>query len=460
MKPKVGLITTMAPGKSWPRETLDKVCQDNVMAKLALQAIGLEIVTGSEGISRTKSEMVEHGKILRSKGIEALVLYVGSWTYANTAVALADIVDVPILVWTYSAPGNIGIVGGSIVRGALDEIGVKNTLVHGGFKDPQTLTKLRKWCVGCAAAMRLRGSTLGVGGSRGMGMFTTHVDPSDVSRKFGIDIEGWDQGDLIQRSKEIPDNDVQGFSEWMKQEFGRVEVPESLMNAQIKMYLALKQLVQERGFDFVCVKCMPELPSQYTTFCVAHALLNDTNDAQGHKECITCGCEADVNGAITMQMLKNVCGGPTMFADFLLYNERENMATLCNCGSMPTDFAPTKKDVHWVLGNVAEYEWKMGAASPQYVAKPGLVTMARLGRIAGEYIMLILKGLAVSYPRKKLAEVNPQQPQAFVRLQCDPDDFIAELRANHIHVAYGDYVDELELLCKTLDIRPIVLSQT
>jgi L-fucose isomerase len=84
------------------------------------------------------------------------------------------------------------------------------------------------------------------------------------------------------------------------------------------------------------------------------------------------------------------------------------------------------------------------------------VTMARLGRIAGEYVMLILSGEAKEYPREKLAEINPQQPQAFVQLDCSPQEFIAELRCNHIHVVYGHYVRELEVLCRVLGIRPIV----
>jgi len=458
MKPKVGLITTMAPGSTWPDEVVNKVKRDYKEAKTALETVRMEVITASDDISRTNEEMTRHGKILRNQDIEVLVVYVGTWTYSNTTVNLARIVGVPVIIWTYSAPGNIGIVGGAIARGALDEVGITNTLIYGDFDDKKTLKKLHTWCVGCAAAMKLRGTTLGMGGSRSMGMYTTHVDPSEISKKFGIDIAGWDQGVLIEKSKEIPDDRAYEFYAWMKEEFGQIKAKEEVMIAQIKMYLALKDLVKEKEYDFVCVKCMPDLPSYHTTFCVAHAFLNDKSDAYGEKESIVCGCEADVNGAITMQMLKNICGGPTMFADFLLYNERENMVTLCNCGSQPTDFARSRKDVHWVHERLVEFDWKIGGASPQYVAKPGKVTMARLGRIDGEYIMLVLAGEAVTYPREKLAEVNPQQPQAFIKLNCEPDDFIGELRANHIHVAYGDHIKELEVLCKVLGIRPIILK--
>jgi L-fucose isomerase len=222
------------------------------------------------------------------------------------------------------------------------------------------------------------------------------------------------------------------------------------------MYLALQNLIKEKGYDFIAVKCLPHLPPVHTTFCLAHALLNDTSDAAGEKESYVCACEADINGALTMQMLKNVSGQTTMFADFLRFEEEERMVTLCNCGSQPTDMAPSKKDVRWVREGLIEFEWVIGGCCPQYVAKPGMVTMARLGRIDGAYVMLIMTGEAVSFPREKLKEINPQQPQAFVRLDCEPDSFIRELRSNHIHLVYGFFVEELKTLCSVLGIQVIL----
>ena len=289
-----------------------------------------------------------------------------------------------------------------------------------------------------------------------MGMYTAHADPSEIKKKFGIDIDGWEQVALVEQSKDIDNRRAEEFLSWMRKEYGGIEAKEEVMVAQIKMYLALQDLIREKNYDFIAVKCLPELPSVHTTFCLAHALLNDCSDASGQKEAFVCACEADVNGALTMQMLKNVSGEPTLFADFLGYSEAENQVTLCNCGSQPTDFAGSRKDVHWVSEGLVEFDWKMGGACPQYVAKPGIMTMARLGRIDGEYVMLILAGEALSFPREKLAEVNPQQPQAFVKLKCKPDNFIASLRCNHIHAVYGDYIEELKVLCRAAGIRPII----
>ncbi len=166
MKPKIGLITTMSPDSTWPDSVVSKVQEDHEKARAALEKLGFDVVIANTDISRTKEEMLEHGRTLRSASVEVLVLYVGTWTYSNMAVHLAEYVDVPVLVWTDSGAGNLGIVGGAIARGALDEVGHTVVLVHGGFDDASTLKKIRIWCTGAAGAMRLRGTTLGVGGSR------------------------------------------------------------------------------------------------------------------------------------------------------------------------------------------------------------------------------------------------------------------------------------------------------
>ena len=142
-----------------------------------------------------------------------------------------------------------------------------------------------------------------------MGMYTTHVDPSEIKKKFGIEIDGWEQIELVERSKKVPAEEAESFYAWMEQEFGGITAKKEAVLAQIKMYLVLKQMIAEKHYDFVAVKCLPELTVYHTTFCLAHALLNDKSDAFGEKESFVCACEADLNGALTMQMMKNVSGG-------------------------------------------------------------------------------------------------------------------------------------------------------
>jgi L-fucose isomerase len=453
---RVGLIVTMSQDDTWPDSIVNRVKAYLPAVRNAIEGLGMKVVDCGE-IARTAQQMTAQGEQLRRQNVHALVIYVGTWTYSNTAVMASLRTDVPVVVWANANIETFGIVGGSIVRGALEEVGVKNFMLYGDTTDPKVLQKLKNYCLGIAGATKLRGMIYGEGGGRSMGMYTARIDPSEWMSRFGIDVDSFDQADAIRRSKTYSDGEAQKFLGWMRKEFGGIEVKDEVMIAQIKLYFALREIIAEKGYDFIAVKCLPELPSCYTTFCVAHALLNDrANDGFDGKTSYVAACEADANGALTMQILNNITNDTTMFTDVLYYDAGENMVRMCNCGSQPTDFAASRKDVTWVHEGLREFDWLMGGACPRYVGKPGRVTVARLSRVNRAYVMLVATGEALEMPLEKIKETNSQQPHVFVKLDCPPDRFVESLRSNHIHVVQGDWKEELLVTCKVLDIEPVV----
>lgn len=453
---RVGLITVMSEDDTWLDHFIKKFECNHLEAKAALQNLGFDIVATDE-LGRTYRQMAAQASDLRARGIDVLVLYVPDWSYTNNAVVGAINADVPVIVWSDAHVDQNGIVGAAIIRGGLDEVGIKNRLVHGLPDDPGTLKKLATCCRGVAAATRLRNTKIGVGGGRSMGMYTAHVDPSELMKRFGCDIDYWEQIDLLRRAEAIPAGEPEAMLGWLKKEFGAVEAKEEVLLAQIRMYLAMLEMIEKRGYDAVCVKCLPELPACFTTFCLPIAILNDRSDHRGPKESIVCGCEADVNGTMTMQIMKTLNGGPVMFTDVLKLDYDKNEVGMANCGSSATDFAASRKDVHWVKEGLLEFEWTIGGTCPQYITRSGRITLARLSRIDGEYVMLIAGGETVDYPREKLKEINPQHPQSYVRMDCDLEVFVENLRCNHVHFVFGDFLEELQIACWVLGIRPIVL---
>lgn len=453
---KVGLIVTMSLDKTWPDSFVNRVKEYLSRARETLRKIGMDVHDCGE-IARTNAQMVEQGEKLRREGIHLLVIYVGTWTYSSTSVMASLKAGVPVVVWANSNVETFGIVGGATVRGALDEVGIKNYLVYGDFDDERLQRELRTLCLGIAGATKLRGMVYGEGGSRSMGIYTARIDPSEWMSRFRVDVDGFEQVDLIRRSKNYSDGEAKKFLSWMEKEFGGIEVKEEVMLAQIKLYFALRELIEEKGYDFISVKCLPEMPSCYTTFCVAHTLLNDSSDDGFEGKCsFVSSCEADANGALTMQILNNITNDTTMFTDVLYYDYYDNMLRLCNCGAQPTDFARSRKDVVWVTEGLREFDWVLGGACPRYVGKPGRLTLARLSRINRGYVMLIATGEALDMPLEKINETNSQQPHMFVRLDCSQESFINSLRSNHVHVVSGDYKQELMKTCEILDIKAIV----
>jgi len=452
---KVGLISTMSPDKTWKEDVLKRVANTHHVVKTAIEKMGFEVL--DEGpIHREYKEMLTAGRNLRARGINALIIYVGTWTYANCSVSAALEADVPVVIWGDTNPGTAGLVGSSIVHGAMKEIGVYSWHVYGSLNDENTLKKIKLHLLSSCAARGLRGQVLGVGGSRSMGMVTAVCDPNEWRIKFGIEVDGWEQVEVIDRAEHISEEKAKEFLNWMKKTFGKIIPKDEVILKQIKLYLALLDIIRDKDYDFIAVKCLPELPEIYTTFCLAHAILNDKSDAYGDKESFVCACEADVNGALTMQIMKLLSGGPVMFTDLTQYDLKNNLITMCNCGSQPTDFATSKKEVYWEKEGVHEFKWRIGGTCPQYVAKEGAVTLARLGRIKGEYVMMITTGDVVEMPREKLKETVWERPHAFVKPRCSQDEFIQNVLSNHIHFVYGDYSKELIEVCNIMKIKPII----
>lgn len=454
---RVGLISTMAPGETWAQSVVDRVSETHGRVKKIIEDMGFEVYDDGP-IHRTYEQLTQAGKNLRYRGINALVIYVGTWTYANCSVSAALEAGVPIIIWGDAEPGTCGLVGSSIARGGMSEYGIHANLVYGPFDDEKVRARCKLLLNATCAAMALRGQKMGLGGGTCMGMVTAVCDPNEVKQKFGVEIDTFEQMVIIQKAEEIDDKVAYTFLDWIKATFGRVIAKESAMVRQIKLYMALNQFCIDNRYDFVAVKCLPEMANYYTSFCLCHSIMGDQCDADGCKDRFIFSCEADINAALTMQIMKLLQDGPVMFTDLTQYDFAENVLTTCNCGSQPTDFAEDKREVIWEVDGVHEHYWKYGGACPQHIAKAGRVTMARLARNNGKYEMLIVPAEAVKFPREKLKETVWERPHAYFKLLCNRELFFDSVRSNHIHVVYGDCADELVEVCKILDVMPVVLS--
>ena len=258
---RVGLITVMSEDSTWAESFIRKFQDNHVQAKAALSGLGFDVRTAEgDHLGRTHRQMVAMANELRSRGIDVLVLYVPDWSYSSNAVAGGVNADVPVIVWSDAHKDQNGIVGASIIRGALEAVGIKAKLVHGLPEDPLIMARIGTLCRGVASATKLRNQKFGIGGGRSMGMYTAHVDPSKLRKTFGVEIDYWEQVELLRRSQEYPAAEVAEMIGWMKNKFGRIEAKADVLDAQVRMYLALRDLAREKEYDAVCVKCLPELP--------------------------------------------------------------------------------------------------------------------------------------------------------------------------------------------------------
>jgi len=407
----------------------------------------------------------EEGARLTHEGCELTIFNFAVWSFPHLAAIASEFAPGPFLLFSNINPKFPGMVGMLASAGALDQIGTFHGRVSGDIHDERVLRRVMAFVRAGSAIARLRGETFGLFGGRPMGMYTAVANTDQWMAEFGIDVEHIDQSEIIRRAREASEDEVGRAFSWLTAKVGKIRydgeqlTPEKL-KLQIRSYLAVREMIQEMGLSFVGFKAQPELTDHFVTMDVAEAFLNDPYDWNGPKEPIVAATEADMDGALTMEVLKHITGKPVLFADLRHYDEELGVFDLCNSGTHPTYFAGKSNDPDVNLPKVEFYPqgfyFPAGGASVRHFAASGKVTLARLARRKGQYWLAILPAEFIELSRdtaeKKAKEVQINWPHAYARFDVEPEEFLEEYDSNHIHGTYGDWVEELVWVAKMLNI--------
>ena len=384
---------------------------------------------------------------LERNDIDCLICMIGGWVFANQAVAAFKNVKVPACLWAHTDKESFAFVGSIVSHGALDNFGIKHEYFFGEHTDSSVIEGLLKFSRGAKTVKRLNNQIMADIGGRCMGMYNSVADPVQVRDVFGVEVYHIDQGTIIESAKNLPLAEVSDKVEEIKHDFGEISVDELKLKQAVSLYLAIKNEMVRQHIFFGALKCQPELVSGYCSGCLAVALLND--------ELISIACESDINAALTMRIMSIMSGQPAFFADVEHIDFRNNIIHLFNCGGAATKLSPGKESVN--LHSPPDFMGVAGGVNTQYCCKEGNVTLARLDRIDGKYIMLLLKGFSRYIEPENFEDTVAQWPHAFIEPGFDTKLLFPQLRSEHIHMVYGDYTNEIEYVCRLLDIKTITL---
>lgn len=424
-----------------------------------------------ETVARTKEQIDSQVDQLKAAGVSAFIAHLPCWTAPNLVVRGVQRMGLPTILVSNRHPSTHGTVGLLGAGGALDQIGYPHLRVREEFETPVLADKVLPFLRAASAVEQLRGQVFGLFGGRSLGIDTGTIDPMQWRQQFHVDVEHIDQLEIIRRAELIKQEPTDKMIAWLEEKIGSLGYDEGKLTHeklgfQSRCYLATRQIIQELGLDFVAIKCMPDLANHYVPQCLSAALLPGPYDSEGQQKPIPMACEADGDGALTMQILSLVSGGqPTLFGDLSYLDDQNLTIYIPNCGAMCSWFAGRSSKVE---ENLSKIQLRPsfrpgGGATVYFTAAPGPVTLARLSRRSGEYVMIIFTGEAIEPTPESLAEFvkargSHQLPTMFVHANLDFDQLIAEFGSNHISGVAGLYTDELVHACKLLNIQPIVLA--
>lgn len=316
-------------------------------------------------------------------------------------------------------------------------------------------------------------------GDTSMGMINGYFGPR-LLYPIGFSEHKVDQAWLIERAKSVADSRVEDAFRFVKDRgvafhWGESEAEDFLPAAtkeQLRGYLSVLDLVDEFQADCLgwqyqlgLLKLLP--PSDF-----AEGLFNSHARPEGNGHTLITATEADQGNLVPMELMKRLLEtkglpGSVLFHDVRWGAEHQGrfLWVLLNsgsCGAYAFNHDPSSlKGVHSYRQPAGYFPVPGGTFAGSSL--PGALTWARAWiDHDGRLVMDLGRGESVALP----AEVREswwrgttrQWPFMAADLGCSPETIMAHYMSNHIAVAYGDILDELIALSRSLGFRIRLLS--
>jgi L-fucose isomerase-like protein len=425
-------------------------------SKDALINEGLNVVTHDLVIATKEEARSALKKMKMDDRIDMVVLFSGTWVWAAHLVgAIRDFAasGKAVLLWTH--PGSQGWrpVGGFVMHGGLLEIGVAHKFVYGQADDPETLLKIGSYARAAHLKNLLNMSTIGTFGGRGMGQTCGVADPSQWMRMFGVDIDSRDTTELIHVADAVTSGEIAALQPRLKQLFGTVPEGNVVNERSMRLYLALKKLVNKEKFDFYTIQSFPGLGDNYSATCFAQSMMLE--DGFGTS---TLG---DFNTALTVLLLTKLSKEPVYYGDLQHIDKKKREIKIIGDGACPPSLASKLGPAGFSEHGIPT-EGEAGGLSVKLICKVGEGVLARVGRVNGQFEMVITRATIFEPPKDQLQQRLhecgiPFWPHGFVTAHCDIDKMLDHWTNEYACLGYGpDLYGALVDFCELTGIQAIL----
>ena len=280
------------------------------------------------------------------------------------------------------------------------------------------------------ALAKLNGKRVGVIGKPSGWLIASNVDYQALSERWGIEMVDVPLDEVVKGYQAIADDEVQDIThEFISQAIGVKEPSRDEVVKAMRLYRAVKAIVERYHLDAFTLNCFDLIPTTRTTGCVALALLN--------QEGIPAGCEGDEQTLLTMLAVQAATGEMTFMANpsKILDNDAREMV-FAHC-----TIAPAMTDRYIVRDH---YESLSGVAV-EGIFDPMDVTVVKCGGTSMEHYF-------ISKARLLECTSNPNMCRTQLHLRLDEplDYFLERSIGNHHVIVRGDHRQRLESVLRML----------
>ncbi len=426
-------------------------------AKNSLRQAGLQLVE-HETVIASKQEAAEALKKMKHDDrVDAVVLFSGTWVWAAHLVgAVRDFAasGKAVLLWTHPRSQGWRPVGGLVMHGGLLEIGVPHRFVYGDIREPDTIGRIVSYASAAHLKNTLNLSTIGAFGGRGMGQTCGTADPSQWMRMFGIDIDSRDTTEIIRTADRISAAQLEALQPRLRELFGSEPDTNSVNERSMRLYLAIKEIVERERYAFYTIQSFPGLADDYAATCFAQSMMLE--DGHGTS---TLG---DFNTALTVFLLTRLSRERVYYGDLQHIDRKAREIKIIGDGACPPSLASKLGPAGFAEHGIPT-EGDAGGLSVRLICKAGEGVLARLGRVNGEFQMVITRASIFEPSREevqqRLDECGiPFWPHGFVTVHCDIDALLQHWTNEYACLGYGvELYPALADFCELTGIKPVLL---
>lgn len=459
IRPKAGFIV-FGVHKDGLEDPMGQVFIDEKIiskSKKALQDANIELREHDVVIASKKEARAAFQEMKHDESIDCVILFSGTWVWAaNLIGAVRDcaMAGKEILIWTH--PGSQGWrpVGGLVMHGAMKEIGLRHKFVYGSADDPEEIEKITSFCKAAHLKNFLNMSTIGTFGGRGMGQTVGVADPSQWMKMFGIDIDSRDTTQLIRTAEAMPEEKLKELEARIKKLFGKVPERNLVNEHSMRLYLAIREIVEKEAFDFYTIQSFPGIADDYSATCFAQSMMLE--DGYGTS---TLG---DFNTALTVLLMTKLSKERVYYGDLQHIDKSNNEIKIIGDGAVPPSLAGKLGPAGFAEHGIPT-EGEAGGLAIELICKVGEGVLARMGRHDGELQLLVTRCSIFEPPKEEVEDrLNeagiPFWPHGFVTAHCDIEELLENWTNEYSCLGYGpELYPALKDFCDITGVKPIFL---
>ncbi len=417
--------------------SIDFARETHARSVAALRAIaGVELITPDDVLIEPEDAARVAAQLAGGRP-DLLIIQNGTFALGNLALELAQRVPAPILLWAVTEPGMDGgalrsnsLVGLNLNASNLHKAGYRPRYIYGPVDSAEIMAELERSCRVAGAIRMLAEKRIGLIGSHATGFYNLAVDPLELHKRFGVEVQQVGLQDAFAAAHALPAERADAARSELETLYPQhAEVSADSMEKMARQFGGIRDMARERGWDALALRCWPEWAQQYgIAACGTVSALNSTG--------MVTGCEGDVDGAVTMLLGQALSGEPAYLADFIQVDTAGHDGIFwhngCAAGQLAARANERALNSHFAGGK---------GVTAGFTFRPGRITVARITHCGADYRIFMTGGEAT--PTRQLVKGVIMQVRFDTPGKKLLDVIVNEGIEHHLCVFYGDHREAL-----------------